>query len=107
MLADDAARVFASCASFGAKAGSVGGERDGEARVVEDFVAIEIGDGNFGGGDEPVVTVLVVAARGCFSVGVRAAKQVLGELGQLAGALELLGVDHEGRKHFSVAVFAG
>ena len=104
MLADDAARVLAGGAGFGAEARRVGRERDGQARFVENLVAIEIGDGNLGGGDEPVVVVFVFAARGGFRVGIGAAEQVLGKLGQLAGAEERLGIDHERRQHFGVAV---
>jgi hypothetical protein len=50
VLADDAARVFAGRAGLGAEARRVGREGDGQARFVENFVAIEIGDGDFGGG---------------------------------------------------------
>ena len=58
MLPDDAPRVLARGSSFGAEAGRVGRESDGQAGFVEDFVAVEIGDGNLGGGDEPVVIKL-------------------------------------------------
>ena len=77
---------------------------DGQAGFVEDFVAIEVGDGNLGGGDEPVVVVAELAAGDGFGVGVGAAEEVLGKLGQLAGAEERFGVDHEGRQDFGVAV---
>ena len=104
VLADDAARVLARRAGLGAEAGRVGRERDGQPRFVENLVAIEIGDGNLGGGDEPVVVVFELAARGGLGIGIGAAEEVLGKLGQLAGAEERLGVDHERRQHFFVAV---
>jgi hypothetical protein len=107
VLADDAARVFAGGAGLGAEAGGVGGEADGQARVVEDLVAVEVGDGDLGGGDEPVVVVFELAAGDGFGVGIGAAEEVFGELGQLAGAEEGLGVDHEGRQDFGVAVLRG
>ena len=104
VLADDAARVFARRSGFGAEAGSVGGEADGQAGLVEDFVAIEIGDRDLGGGDQPVVVVFELAPRDGFGIRIRAAKEVFSELGKLAGAEEALGVDHEGRQNFGVAV---
>ncbi len=107
VLADDAARVFARRASLGAEARRVGGERDGQPRFVENLVAIEIGDGNLGGGDEPVVAVFELAARNGLGVGIGAAEKIFGKLGQLAGAEERLGVDHERRQHFLVAVLLG
>ncbi len=58
VLADDAACILAGRSGFGAEAWSVGGERDGQARVVEDFVAVEVGDGDFGGGDEVKITTV-------------------------------------------------
>ena len=67
VLADDAARVLACGSGFGAEAGGVGGEADGQAGFVEDFVAVEVGDRDFGGGDQPVVVVLELAARDGFA----------------------------------------
>jgi hypothetical protein len=104
VLADDAARIFAGGAGLGAEAGRVGGERDGQPRFVENLVAVEIGDGNLGGGNEPVVVVFELAAGDGFGVGVGAAEEVFGKLGQLAGAEERLAVDHERRQDFGVAV---
>ena len=104
VLANDAARVFAGGSGLGAKAGRVGREADGQARFVEDFVAIEIGDRNLGGGDEPVVVVFEFAAADRLRVGIGAAEKVFGKLGQLAGSEQALAVDHEGRQHFGVAV---
>ena len=61
VLADHAADVLAVAAGFGAEAGRVGAEGDGELGFVEGLVAEEIGDGDFGGGDEPVVVFLQLA----------------------------------------------
>ena len=61
VLADHAADVFAVAAGFGAEAGGVGAEGDGELGLVEGLVAEEVGDGDLGGGDEAVVGVLLVA----------------------------------------------
>ena len=54
MHADHAARVFAGRPGFGAEARRAGGEADGQLRLVEDLLADEIGERDFGGGDEPV-----------------------------------------------------
>ena len=81
MLADDAARVLARCASLGAETGGVGREADGKARFVEDFVAIEVGDGDLGGGDEPVVAVFELASGDGFGVGIGTSEEVICELG--------------------------
>ena len=107
VLADDAARVLAGGSGLGAEARRVGRQRDGQPGFVENLVAIEVGDGNLGGGDQPVVVVFELAARSGLGVGIGAAEQILGKLGQLAGAEERLGVDHEGRQHLGVAVLLG
>ncbi len=105
MLADHAAGVFAVGAGFGAEAGGVGGEGDGAGAEVDDFVAEDVGDGDFGGGDEPVVGVLELAGgEGAFVVAV---EEVFGEFGELADAVEGPGVDHVGREDLDVAVARG
>ena len=53
MLADHAARVFAGRASLGAEARRAGGDAHGQLRFVGDVLAHEIGERDFGGGDEP------------------------------------------------------
>ena len=105
VLANHAADVLAVGAGLGAKAGSVGAVRDGKLGLVERLVSEEIGDGDLGGGDEPVVVVLIVA--GLVGSLVVAVEEVFGELRQLAGAEERLRVDHVGRQDFGVPVFAG
>ena len=107
MLTDDATGIFARCAGLGAEARSVGRERDWQAGFVEDLVAIEVCDGDLGGGDEPVVAVFEFAAGDGFGVGVGAAEEIVGEFGKLARAEERLAVHHEGWKDFSVAVIRG
>ncbi len=102
VLADHAADVFAVGAGFGAEAGGVGAVRDGELGFVEGLVAEEVGDGDLGGGDEPVVVLLQLA--GGVGALVVAVEEVFGELGELAGAEEGLRVDHVGRQDFGVAV---
>ena len=54
MLPDHAARVFSGCARFGAEARRAGGEAHRQLRFVEDGFADEVGEGNFGSGDEPI-----------------------------------------------------
>src|ERR1700738_40715 len=84
VLADHAAYVFAVGAGLGAEAGCVGAEGDGELGFIEGLVAEEVGDGDLGGRDEPVVAVLKLA--GLVGAFVVAVERVFGELGGLAGA---------------------
>ena len=53
MLADHAARVLAGGTGFRAEARRAGGHAHGQARLIDDVVAHEIGERHFGGGDEP------------------------------------------------------
>ena len=105
MLANDAAGILAGGSGFGAEARRVGREPDGQPRVVQNLVTIEVGDGNLGGGNEPVVVILELAAGDGFGVGIPAAEEVFGKFGQLASAEEGLAVNHERRQHFGIAVF--
>ncbi len=66
----------------------------GSAVGLQGFVAVDVGDGDFGGGNQPEILALAL-------------EQVFLELGQLAGAEQAAGVHHEGRQHFGVAVLAG
>ncbi len=102
VLTDHAADVFAVAAGFGAEAGGVGAVGDGELGLVEGLVAEEVGDGDFGGGDEPVVVLLQLA--GAVGSLVVAVEEVFGELGKLAGAEEGFGIDHVGGQDFGVAM---
>ena len=96
VLANDSADVFAIRSGFAAKAGRVGGEADRQACAVENFVAIEIGDWDFGGRNQPKVFFAV-----------RHAKQILRKLRQLAGAVHRFGIHEVWRQHFGVSVLAG
>ena len=93
VLADDAAHVTAIRTGLAAETRRVGAEADGQTIGVESFVAIQVGDGNFGGGDQPEVMFLTL-------------EEVVGEFGQLAGAEQAGGVDHERRQNLGVAVLA-
>ncbi len=105
VLADHAADVLAVAAGFGAEAGGPGAKAQGAGAEVEGFVAEEVGDGDLGGGDEPVVVILGRA--GLVRAFVVAVKELVGELGQLAGAEEGARVDDGGRQDLRVAMFAG
>ena len=86
VLADHAASVLAVRAGFGTVAGGVGRKGDGAGGEVDGFVAEDVGDGDLGGWDEPVVGLLELAGDvGAFVVGV---EEVFGELGELSGAVE-------------------
>lgn len=54
------AHVFAVAAGFAAEALGVGAILDGEVALAEDDVAVDVGDGHFGGGDEVEVVGLAV-----------------------------------------------
>ena len=58
MLADHAARVLAGRAGLGAEARRPGGYAHGQLRLVDDLLAHEIGQRDFGGGDEPEVRLI-------------------------------------------------
>ena len=58
MLPDHAARVLPRRARFGAEAGGVGGDADGQLGLVADGLAHEVGERDFGGGDEPEAPIL-------------------------------------------------
>src|SRR5512134_1183518 len=55
MLADHAARVFASGAGLGPEARRACGDADRKLGLVGDILAHEIGERNFGGWDEPTL----------------------------------------------------
>ena len=59
VLADHAAGVFAGGARFGAEARRAGGEPHRQLGFVDDGFADEIGQRNFGGGNEPEMTKLL------------------------------------------------
>ena len=105
VLPDEATHVAAVGAGLGTEAGRIGTEADGECGFVQGFIAEEIRDWNFGGGDQPMIVVVQIAlSERAFIVAV---KEVLSEFRQLAGAEERAGVDHVGRQNFRIAVLAG
>src|ERR1017187_10545572 len=93
VLADDAAHVLAMRAGFAAEAWSIGSERDGQPRTVERLITIEVSDWHLGGGNQIKISIV---KRNLEKVGL--------ELGKLSGSVHRLGVDHEGRQNFGVAV---
>jgi len=54
-LADHSARVLARCARFCAEARCERRDTDRQLRLVGDLLAHEVGEGHFGGGDEPKI----------------------------------------------------
>src|SRR5665647_1719246 len=94
VLADDAADVAAVAAGLAAETRRVRAQLDGQLLRLQRLVAINVGDRDFGGGDQP-------------EIGALALEQVFGEFGKLAGAVEAGGIHQEGRQHFGVAVFPG
>ena len=82
MLADDAANVAAIGAGLAAETRGVGAKLDRQVVFLQRFVAVNVGDGNLRGGDQPEIAVL-------------AFEQVGSELGELRGAVEAGGVDQE------------
>ena len=61
MLADHAARVLAGRTRLGAEARRVGGEPHRQLGFIDNGFAHEIGQGDFGGGNEPAVLLRVQA----------------------------------------------
>src|ERR1700722_11075752 len=53
MHPDHPTRVLAGCTGFRAETGGVSGEAERESGLVEDFSADVVGQGDFGGGNEP------------------------------------------------------
>ena len=76
VLADDSAHILAVRSGLAAKARSVRGQRNRQARRVEHFVAIEIRHRNLGRRNQPKIFFAV-----------RHAEQILRELRQLARAI--------------------
>lgn len=94
MHANQAAGAKAGAACFPAEAGGVGGVVDGELLVLEDLVAVKIGDGDFSSRDEVEVVFGAVV-------------DLIAELGKLPGADKALGFDEERRADLGVAVLGG
>ena len=86
MHADHAARVLAGAAGLAAEAGRVGGVADGQLVGGEDFLAMEIGDRDFGGRHE--------IERGFFVYLIH----VLGKFGELRGSDHAFRTDQKGSR---------
>jgi hypothetical protein len=95
VLADHAAHVLAVTAGLGAEAGRVRGQPHRQRRVLDDFVAHEIGQRNLGSRDQVTPRL---ADRG--------AEQVLLELRQVAGAEQAFGIHDQRHVALGVSVFA-
>ena len=93
MHADHAARADAGGSGFAAETGRVGDVTLRQIGGREDFVAVEIRDGDFGGGHEEDVVLAAVV-------------ELVAEFRELAGAFERVRADEERRAHFHVAVIA-
>jgi hypothetical protein len=59
--------------------------------AIQRFVAVNVRDRDFGGGDQPEVVALAL-------------EEILFEFGELPGAEEAGGIHHEGRQNFGIAV---
>ncbi len=56
----ESAHVFAVCAGFAAEAGRIGGILDGKVLLIDNDIAVEVRDGNFGGRDKVQVVKIGV-----------------------------------------------
>lgn len=90
----EAAYVFAVGAGFATEALGVGAVLDGHVALVEDYVAVDVGDGDFGCGDEVEVVFCAVVHLSFF-------------VGKLACAVAGGGVDYCGGDDFCVAALLG
>jgi len=93
MTALDAADVTARGHFLATEARGVGDVREGQGAGLEDLVAVQVGNGNLGSTDHPQVVFGIVI-------------DVVGELRQLAGAVEALLLDQVRWIDLSVAVLA-
>jgi len=94
VLTDQPPRVLAVGAGLRAEAGRIRHKVHGQQVFVEDFVPVNVGDRNFGRRNQVVLHAFDL-------------EQVFLELRKLARAGHAVGVDHEGRQHFGVAVLPG
>src|ERR1035441_590814 len=59
VLADNSAHVFAVRSGLAAKTGSIGSQRNRQARRVQHFISIEVGHRNFGRRNQPEILLAV------------------------------------------------
>src|SRR5579883_169805 len=93
MLANDSPDIAAVGACLASETRSVCAKRYRQRIHVERFVAIEVCDGDFGGGDQVVIGALKL-------------EEIRFELRKVAGTVETGGIDQERGKHFAIAVLA-
>src|SRR5581483_5044519 len=93
VLADDATHVLAVGTGFAAETWSVRGERDGQPRAIEHFVAVEIRDRHFRSRDQPQVRPLALEG-------------IAGEFRQLSGTVHGIGVHEVRREDLGISVLA-
>src|SRR5208337_1623914 len=91
MLADQTAGVFSMRTGFGAKAGSVCRIASGQIGLIENLVSVNIGNGYFGGRNQPVVPAIEL-------------EQVFLELGQLTGSPHASAVNYEWRQDLCIGM---
>ena len=96
VLADHAACVLAVGTGFRTEAGRMTDELQRQPVRGQNFIPHDVGDGNFGGGNQVKLS----------PVGFGYREQVFLELRQLPGAAHAVRVDHIGHVHFGVAVLA-
>jgi len=94
MYAKEATGVSPRCPGLAPKAGRVGRVPDREVLRFQQLVAMHVRDGHLGRRDRPEVVALRVV-------------RLLGELRQLSGSRERLGVHEIRHAHFDVSVLAG
>ena len=87
------AHVFAPAARLAAETRSVGASVHRQFRLVESFVAVEVGDGNFGGGNHIVIVSGVVVHLPLF-------------VGELSGGCGACRIHHNRAHKLAVAVLA-
>ena len=94
MLANDPPHVAAVRAGLAAEARRVGAQLDGQRIGLQRLIAVDIGHGDLGRGNQPEIVSLAL-------------EQVLFEFGQLPRAEEAGRIHQEGRQHLGIAVLAG
>src|SRR5262245_9035243 len=95
MLADQSSRVFPVAARLRSKARRVGGHLYRQRRSFQNFICIDVGQGNLGSGDQ-IKTTLIGKL-----------KQICLELRKLTGPEQRICGYNERWKHFPIAVSFG
>ena len=95
VLANDAAHIFAVRSGFAAKAWRVGSERNRQARLIQNFIAIKVRDRNFCSRNQPQIFFAM-----------RHAEKIGGKLGQLSGAVHRIRIHQIRRQNLGVSMLA-